>query len=107
MSPASTTDNLLARLTSEEENRRKAPRGATPREGTVVTVWRLPGTWAVWSQGPTAGTWWLQAQDDEAARIADLVAENPSRAESVVTATWKRCIAVRARDIRTRTPANR
>lgn len=67
-------------------------------------LWRLPGTWSVWSEGPESGTWWLQPVDDVATATGLLLEDASSRGAPVVLRTWHGSIAVRSRDIR---PAGR
>lgn len=93
--------DLLTELSPADRNAYLQPRGGAPREGTNVRLWRLPGTWHVWSPGPDTGTWWLRAIDETAREAAHLLGETPSRGEPVVKATWKDCVAVRSREIRT------
>lgn len=72
----------------------------TPRAGTTVHLWRLPGTWHIWSEGPAVGTWWLRAADDQATRTLVPLTAAPVRGAPVVRAVWKDCIAVASRDIK-------
>lgn len=103
MSTTKTTDgDLVAPTTTALRNALKAPRGSTPKAGTNVTLWRLAGSWHVWSDGPASGTWWLKAIDEEATELAALLEKKPSRGAPVVTAVWKDCIAVASKEIRPR-----
>lgn len=92
--------DLLIQLDGKDANDYKAPRGNPPRAGINVTLWRLPGTWHIWSAGPQEGTWWLRAVDRDAEETAEALAFKPSRGAPVVKATWKDCIAVSSREIR-------
>lgn len=96
--------DLLTPLDSTQRSAYLAPRGAPPRAGSIVHLWRLPGIWAVWSTGPTSGTWWVKAEDDVASQLVVQLEAKPSRGEPVVQQVWRQCIAVRSRDIR---PAGR
>lgn len=102
MSTTTTDGDLLAPLTTALRNALKAPRGSTPKEGANVSLWRLAGSWHVWSAGPETGTWWLKALDEEAAELAALLLEKPSRGAPVVVSVWNDCIAVPSKQIRPR-----
>lgn len=91
--------DLLIELTGPDRSRYLAPRGDKPREGTQVTLWRLPGQWAVWSPGPQAGTWWVRAQDATAREIVEQITARPDRGYPVAQGWWKDCLAVKSRDI--------
>jgi hypothetical protein len=97
-----TDGDLVAPMTTELRNALRAPRGSTPRTGTNVALWRLVGSWHVWSDGPASGTWWLKAVDQEAAELAALLERKPSRGAPVVVKVWKDCIAVASKEIRPR-----
>ena len=76
------------------------PRGARPRPGTTVTLWRLDGSWVVQSPAPEAGTWWLRATGPVAKHLVAALAERPDRGAPVVRAVWRDCIAVLSKEIR-------
>lgn len=97
-----TDGDLVAPLTTELRNALKAPRGSTPRAGTNVALWRLAGSWHVWSDGPMTGTWWLKAVDQEAIDLAAQLEKKPSRGAPVVVRVWKDCIAVESKQIQPR-----
>jgi hypothetical protein len=80
------------------------PRGGTPKVGAAVTLWRLPGAWSVWSEGPTTGTWWLVPRDDAAWQVVDRLRGRVSDARPDVTQLYdtpRTCaIAVTSKAIR-------
>lgn len=90
---------LVHTLSQADQQRFRQPRGGTPKAGTTA-LWRLDGLWYVWSEGPEVGTWWLQAQDDEAFEIVDSLASKLSLGEPVVRRLWKNCIAVKSNEIK-------
>ncbi|WP_263121152.1 hypothetical protein [Cellulomonas sp. RIT-PI-Y] len=96
--------DLLAVLDPSSKALMDGPRGATPVVGATVTLWRLPGTWSVWSAGPTTGTWWLQPRDDDAERILTRLVAAPARGLPDVTQVYDsprtRAAAVRTKAIR-------
>ncbi len=91
--------DLLVQLNDRERQRYAEPRGNPPRTGARVHLWRLPGEWAVWSDGPAAGTWWLQPQDAAAHDVAVDLEARPDRGFPVVVKVWKGCVAVKSKDI--------
>lgn len=97
--PRQADGDLLTVLTATDSTRYKAPRGGTPVAGVTVHLWRLPGTWSVWSAGPEPGTWWINALDQVALDLVEVLTVNPSRGHPVVRRVWKNAIAVRSRDI--------
>lgn len=95
--------DLLAELSGSDRCMMLAPRGSTPVPGAQVTLWRLPGTWSVWSAGPVTGTWWLNPSDGRAQRTAADLATKPDRGlPDVVQVAAGRTtsIAVRTKAIR-------
>lgn len=99
--PTRPDGDLLTVLAPEQRNDYLAGRGSVaPRLGTTVRLWRLPGTWSIWSAGPAVGTWWLRAVDDEARHIIGPLTAAPVRGAPVVRAIWKDCVAVASRDIK-------
>jgi hypothetical protein len=92
--------DLLMKLTPDERAMYDAPRGAQPAPGSTVTLWRLPGTWHVSSEGPEPGTWWLRPLDASAAEFGVLLTEKPDRGLPVVVRTHKGWVAVRSKDVR-------
>ena len=95
----SPTGDLVIELTPAQIND-TIRHGVKPRTGTVINLWQLPGRWAVWSEGPKAGTWWLTPRDDEARRVGAAIAAKPARGNPVVVDVWKDCIAVRSAAIK-------
>jgi len=92
--------DLLRHLTADERAVRDQPRGAQPAPGSTVTLWQLPGTWHVSSEGPEVGTWWLRPLDAVAAEFGALLTDKPDRGLPVVVRAWKGWVAVRSKDIR-------
>lgn len=97
--------DLLLPLSDDDRARYTGPRGSQPRAGTIVRLWRLPGTWSVWSAGPAVGTWWVQPHDEQARDVAVLLADKPSRGAPTVTAVWAGkggliSLSIRSKDIR-------
>lgn len=92
--------DLLNMLSPDERALYDAPRGAQPAPGTTVTLWRLPGSWHVSSEGPEAGTWWLRPMDGDAAQVGAALIAKPDRGLPAVVRVHKGWIAVRSKDIR-------
>jgi hypothetical protein len=96
--------SLLRPLDASAKALMDGPRGGTPVVGSTVTLWRLPGTWSVWSAGPTTGTWWLQARDADAEHTLDALHGHADRGLPDVTQLYEtprvRAIAVRSKAIR-------
>lgn len=90
--------DLLRTLTLAELSHAKAPRGGDPAVGSTVQLWRLAGDWKVWSHGPFAGTWWLNAEDETAHQLVEQIAA--VRGAPVVLGVWKSSIAAKTKDIR-------
>ena len=91
--------DLVIELTPAQINDTKR-HGVLPRTGPVINLWQLPGRWAVWSEGPKVGTWWLTPHDDEARRTGAAITAKPARGVPVVVEVWKDCIAVRSAAIK-------
>lgn len=96
--------DLLRPLDASDKTLMDGPRDSQPRVGSVVTLWRLPGAWSVWSAGPTTGTWWLQPCDADAERVLDALELQPDRGIPDVTQVYAtarvRAVAVRSKAIR-------
>lgn len=92
--------DLLIPLSDEQRAQYDGPRGCQPAVGADATLWRLRGTWHIWSPGPTVGTWWLKPVDVHAQAVVEQLRIKPDRALPVVTALAGGCIAVRSKDIR-------
>lgn len=96
--------DLLRELDPSDQRLMDGPRDGTPVAGSVVHLWRLPGTWSVWSAGPTQGTWWLQARDTAAEAVVDALHGHPDRGLPDVTQMYLtprvRAIAVTSKAIR-------
>lgn len=104
MSPRQQLGALLCELDPSEQRLMDGRRGSTPVPGATVTLWRLPGRWAIWSAGPTTGTWWLTAADDDAEQTISHVELRPDEARPDITAVWTtprtRAVAATTRAIR-------
>lgn len=92
--------DLLRTLSIDERATYDQPRGTQPKAGTNVTLWRLPGSWHVSSEGPETGTWWLRPLDTAAADVGAQLVAKPDRGLPVVVRVWRGWIAVRSKDIR-------
>lgn len=92
--------DLVRALSDHERGLFDRPRGAKPRAGTSVTLWRLAGTWHVWSPGPEPGTWWVRASDAEARHLVEALTVKPDRGMPVARHLWRDCAAVSSREIR-------
>jgi len=92
--------DLLRRLDPDERHQYDLPRGSKPAAGTTVRLWRLGGTWSVWSAGPETGTWWVRPMDAMAHEVVELLAEMPVRGLPAVVRVTADAIAVRSKDIR-------
>lgn len=96
--------SLLRALPASDKALMDGPRGSTPVVGATVHLWRLPGTWSVWSPGPATGTWWLQARDAHAEQVLDALAPHPDKGLPDVTQVYVtgriHAVAVRTKAIR-------
>lgn len=92
--------DLLHKLDAAERHQLDLPRGGRPRAGTTVTLYRLGGTWSVWSEGPDVGTWWLRPTDAMARELVELLTDKPTRGMPAVTRVASGSIVVRSKEIR-------
>jgi len=95
---------LLHELDPSDQRLMDGPRDGTPVVGSVVHLWRLPGTWSVRASGPTQGTWWLQACDTAAEAVLTELHGHPDRGLPDVTHVYGtphvRAVAVTSKAIR-------
>jgi hypothetical protein len=95
---------LLRPLDPSTKALMEGPRGSTPVVGATVTLWRLPGTWSVWSPGPATGTWWLTPRAADAEHVLDQLELQPDLALPDVTQVYAtarvRAVAARTKAIR-------
>lgn len=101
MSVATKQDTIVRKLTDREAASRRASTltARDVRSGARVRIWGLDGLWAVWSEGPDKGTWWLQPRDGGAVDVYRLLAEKPSRGGEITRAVMQGCIAVGTADL--------
>lgn len=97
------TMSVVRTLTRAQESDKIGAGAAHPAVGSSVSLWRIAGTWHVWSPGPKRGTWWLTAADG----VADDVLATMRNGESAAPVVFDEyrtprthAIAVAATDIR-------
>lgn len=101
MSVATKQDTIVRKLTYTETASRRASTltARDVRSGARVRIWGLDGLWAVWSEGPEKGTWWLQPRDGGAVDVYRFLAEKPTRGGEITRAVMQGCVAVGTADL--------
>lgn len=94
------TKTLVRELTAEEANRYAAKRGFKPKPGRNVNLWRMDGTWKVWSEGPDTSTWWLLPVDDAARGVYASVSAEQGAGAPVVRTALQGAVAVHTKDVK-------
>lgn len=95
-----TTKTIVRDLTDQEVNLRATKRGFKPKPGRNVNLWRMDGTWKVWSEGPSVSTWWLLPVDDEARDVYVAVRSVQGSGDPVVIQALQGAIAVHTKDVK-------
>lgn len=95
-----TTKTIVRELTDQEVNLRATKRGFKPKPGRNVNLWRMDGTWKVWSEGPAVSTWWLLPVDDEARDVYVAVRSVQGSGAPVVLQALQGSIAVHTKDVK-------
>lgn len=94
------TKTLVRDLTGKELDLYASKRGFKPKVGRNVNLWRMDGTWKVWSPGPAVSTWWLLPVDDAAEEVYVAVRSVQGSGAPVVQQALQGAIAVHTKDVK-------